>query len=122
MPEAALEISTRWGGRLPLSRLFEDAVHYARHGFAVTGSQSSCAAKHKDSLAAQPGFAPLYLPDGAVPPVGAKIALPGLALLLERLAQAGLDDFYRGAIGHHLGAELQQLGSPVGSADLARHR
>ncbi|PPD05774.1 MAG: gamma-glutamyltransferase, partial [Methylocystis sp.] len=31
--QSALEMSARWGGRLPLSRLLADAVHHAREGF-----------------------------------------------------------------------------------------
>jgi gamma-glutamyltranspeptidase len=34
---AALELSARHGGRLPLSRVLEDAVWHALNGFAVTG-------------------------------------------------------------------------------------
>jgi len=114
--QAALEIGTRWGGRLPLSRLFEDAIHHARHGFCVTAEQARAAVRLAKPLAEGGADAYLTLEGGAL------TTLPGLATLLERLAQAGLDDFYRGAVGHHLGAELQRLGSPVNSADLARHR
>ncbi len=120
--QAAQEISTRWGGLLPLSRLFEEAVHYARTGYGVTVGQVQAFQRRHEELAGQPGFATHYLRDGAHPPAGQLARQPGMANLLERLAQAGLDDFYRGAVGHHLGAELQKLGSPVGSGDLARHR
>ena len=38
--QAALAISeNEWGGALPLSRLLEDAAHYAREGFPATASQ-----------------------------------------------------------------------------------
>ncbi|HWU41379.1 MAG TPA: gamma-glutamyltransferase, partial [Candidatus Acidoferrum sp.] len=37
--QAALEVSTRWNGRLPIARLLEDAIHYARTGIPVTHSQ-----------------------------------------------------------------------------------
>jgi len=109
--QAALEISSRWGGALPLSRLFEDAIYYARTGFPVTRYQAGCAGKLGDAL-----------PAGQSAEAGTLLTAPGQALLLERLAQNGLDDFYRGAIGHHLGAELHKAGSPLTSADLARHR
>ena len=36
----ALELSrARWDGKLPLTRLLEDAIHYARHGVPATASQ-----------------------------------------------------------------------------------
>ena len=39
--QAALAVSRdQWGGTLPLERLLEDAVHYARDGIAVTRSQA----------------------------------------------------------------------------------
>ncbi|OIQ94485.1 putative gamma-glutamyltransferase YwrD [mine drainage metagenome] len=110
--QAALEISGRWGGALPLTRLFADAIHHAAHGFPVTRYQADCASRLGETLAAPyAGFA-----------TGQLMRLPGLATLLERLAKSGLDDFYRGAVGHHLGAELARAGSPLGSEDLARHR
>jgi gamma-glutamyltranspeptidase len=37
--ERALTVSAAWGGRLPLSRLLEDAIHYAENG--VTGTPFS---------------------------------------------------------------------------------
>lgn len=119
--QAALEISTRWGGALPLSRLFEDAIHHARHGFSVTDGHAVCAARRQGELAGLPG-GQHYFPDGKAPQAGTRLISAGLADLLDRLAQSGLDDFYRGAVGHHLGAELQKLGSPITSEDLARHR
>ena len=109
--QAALEISSRWGGSLPLSRLFADAIHYGRTGFPVTRYHAACAAKLGDAL-----------PAGQASDAGSLLTAPGQALLLEQLAQNGLDDFYRGAVGHHLGNELHKAGSPLTSADLARHR
>jgi oxamate amidohydrolase len=120
--QAALEIGARWGGRLGLPRLLEDAIHYARTGFAATWEQKRALLGRADEVLGQPGFDALYAPGGVDFQGGTPIRQPGLAALLERLAQAGLDDFYRGTIGHHLGAELQRVGSPLTSEDLARHR
>lgn len=120
--QAALELSRRWGGSLPLSRLFADAIHYARSGFAVTAPQSEAATRLLEALKGQPGFAETFLKDGEPPPAGSRITLPRLADSLERLAKFGLDDFYRGGLGYHIGAELQRLGSPLAAEDMARHR
>ncbi len=120
--QAALEISTRWGGQLPLSRLFEEAIHYARKGFAATESQVSSTALRIDTLMTRRDFTDLFLTGGKIPRVGQMVTLPGIATLLEQLAANGLDDFYRGTVGHHLGAELHKLDSPLRSSDLARHR
>jgi gamma-glutamyltranspeptidase/glutathione hydrolase len=70
-------------------------------------------------LCKQPGFAESY---GQWDRAGKVLAQEGVAVLLESLASTGLDDFYRGAVGHHLSTELKRLGSPVIGSDLARHR
>jgi len=36
--QKALEIGAEWGGRMPLQRLFEDAIHYAEKGVPVTAA------------------------------------------------------------------------------------
>jgi gamma-glutamyltranspeptidase len=117
--QAALEISRRWGGRLPLSRLLADAVRYARDGAPVTDSQSRFTTTKLAELREVPGFAGQFLVGGEPPRAGALFRQPRLANTLERLAAAGLEDFYRGEIGTTLAAELGRIGSPVTGADLA---
>ncbi|HSD55083.1 MAG TPA: gamma-glutamyltransferase family protein [Burkholderiales bacterium] len=110
------------GGRLPLSRLLADAVHYARTGIPVTRSQHVNTANKCKELGSQPGFADLFLPGGGVPAAGARFVQPRLGATLERLATAGLDDFYRGELARSFAAELAAADSPVALADLEAHR
>lgn len=117
--QAALEHA---GGKLPLSRLLQDAIWYARNGAPVTQSQIDYTQKFREELAPQPGFAQAFLRDGgALPEVRSVQRFPALAGTLEQLAQRGLSDFYRGEIAHALAAELERLGSPVRLQDLQRH-
>jgi len=120
--QAALEISTRWGGRLPLARLLADAIWLAREGTPSTASQTTYTTTFLDQLKDVPGFAATFLDDAKPPAPGTLRRYPLLASTLERLAHAGLDDFYRGEIGAALGGELERLGSPLRRDDLARHR
>lgn len=120
--QAALEVNTTWGGRLPLARLLEDAIWHARNGAPVTRSQNVFTSRFLAELAPQPGFSGQFLDDGAVPATDALKTYGALGATLERLARAGLDDFYRGDIGRALGAELQRVGSPVRASDLEQHR
>jgi gamma-glutamyltranspeptidase/glutathione hydrolase len=120
--EAALAVSQRWGGRLPLSRILADAIHSARQGVPVTVSQHKNTAAKAAELKAVPGYAEQFLVRGAPPAAGSLFRQPRLAATLERLAEAGLDDFYRGEIGAANAAELSRVGSPVTVADLAAHR
>ena len=119
--QRALEVSARWGGRLSLPRLLEDAIHYAREGVPVTGAQHAETAAKRAELAEVPGFAETFLVAGEVPAVGALFKQPALATTLEALAKAGLDDFYRGDVARAMAAELERVGSPVSAEDLARH-
>jgi gamma-glutamyltranspeptidase len=110
------------GGRLPLSRLLADAIHYARAGIPVTRSQHVNTAQKRKELEPQPGFAGLFLPGGDVPATGALFVQSALGATLERLAAAGLDDFYRGDLARSYAAELAAAGSPVALADLEAHQ
>jgi gamma-glutamyltranspeptidase len=120
--DAAFALSQQIGGRLPLTRLLADAIHYARDGSPVTRSQHLNTLGKRDELQNVPGFAGLFLPSGEVPQVGARFMQPALAATLERLAHAGLDDFYRGDIARSHVAALQKAGSPVALEDLLAHR
>jgi gamma-glutamyltranspeptidase len=119
--QAALQVSTRWNGRLPLARILADAIHYARAGVPVTDSQHQFTRAKLVELKDVPGFAQQFLVAGEPPAAGALFRQPKLAGTLARLAASGLDDFYRGEVGSAVGAELARLGSPVTGTDLVTH-
>jgi gamma-glutamyltranspeptidase len=101
----------RAGGKMPLSRLLADAIHYARNGFPVTPSQTSTTESKRAELQDQPGFAENFLDSGPI------MRREKIAATLERLASAGLDDFYRGDLARSMAADLQELGSPLALED-----
>ena len=119
----ALEISDReWGGRMPLSRLLEDAIHYAESGSVLSSSQSRITRDKLGELEGVPGFATQFLVDGAAPAAGSLQQQQRLGRTLAQLARKGLDDFYRGELAAAIADELGALGSPLQRADLAAHR
>lgn len=120
--KAAFSVARKWGGRLPLKRLLEDAVHYARAGIPVTASQATATAAKRVELEGQPGFREVFLPAGGVPPVGSLFKQPRAAETLERLASSGLDDFYRGGLAQSMARDLAAAGSPLVLSDLKRQR
>jgi gamma-glutamyltranspeptidase len=121
--ERALEFSKlRWNGRMPLSRLLEDAIHHAEHGVAVTASQMHSTATKLPELEQQPGFRECFLADGKPPGQGSLFMQPRMAVLLSHLARTGLDDFYRGELAHTIAADLAAIGSPVALSDLNGYR
>ncbi|MSP97141.1 MAG: gamma-glutamyltransferase family protein [Betaproteobacteria bacterium] len=117
--DCALEISrTRWGGRLPLSRLLADSIYYAGHGVPVTLSQElNTRGKHAE-LEGLAGFAQRFMPCGEVPRHGSLFVQKTLAATMQRLAEAGLADFYRGDLARAIAQDLCAAGSPLTLADL----
>ena len=120
--EAALQISRLWGGRLPLQRLLAEALGQARDGFAVSDSLTNMVTAKAAELQAISGFADVFLPSGKPVPAGSILKQPALAGTLERLASAGLADFYQGDLARAYAADLAQFGSPISLQDLQSHR
>ena len=117
--ECALEISkSRWGGRLPLSRLLADSICYADRGVPVTLSQERNTHGKRAELERITGFSERFLPGGDVPLHGALFAQKTMAATLQRLADAGLKDFYRGDLARQIAKDLAAAGSPLSLADL----
>ncbi len=117
----ALRLSGELGGRLPLSRLVEDAVWHAENGFAVTRSQADLTAEKCQELKDAPGFAAQFLVNGEAPREGQLMKLAALGSTLKRLGRDGTADFYAGGIAKSLVADLAKIGAPVSADDLARH-
>jgi gamma-glutamyltranspeptidase/glutathione hydrolase len=111
-----------WDGKLSVARLLEDATHYAQAGVAVTRTLAENARAKMDELEDAPGFTNAFFVDGALPAVGARFRQPRIAATLERLAAAGLDDFYRGDLARAIAADLERAGTPLRLADLEQHR
>ena len=127
--QEALIHSARMGGKLPTSRLLQDAIWYAREGAPVTQSQVNFTTKFLPELAKVPGYAGQFLDpaQGAghsptVPQVDTLRRYPALGATLQTLADKGLDDFYRGSVAQAMTAEHERLGGPLRLADLHAHR
>lgn len=118
----ALTISAGLGGRMPLSRLIEDAAWSAEHGFPVSASQQALTQAKRHELLECPGFAASFLPHGTAPREGQPMKLPSLAATLRRLARDGAMSFYQGALAREIAADLKRIGSPLSSSDLDAHR
>ena len=115
----ALDAARANGGKLPLDVLLAPAVTHARNGYWVTRSQKWLTREHFDDLIGVHGFALTFLDDGKVPEVGFTLKQEKFADTLAHLADAGLDDFYRGDVGREIAVDLERLGSPVTREDLA---
>lgn len=110
------------GSKLPLNVILENARRMAEHGVTVTRGLEETVAGAATELAHFSGFAATFLPGGAPLRAGTKLHQPALAQTLSRLAEEGLESFYRGALADDLAADLSAFGSPVSKEDLASHR
>jgi gamma-glutamyltranspeptidase len=118
----ALDAAKASGGKLPLAVLLDAAIKFARDGYTVTRSQAALTAEKLPELKDVPGFAAAFLVDGKPPNAGDRMKQAALAATLDHLANAGLDDFYRGDVGREIAADLERIGSPVTREDLPRYR
>lgn len=105
-------------GRVPLAKVLESAIVYARDGFPVTARLASFIELMHRELAQQDEAAALFLPNGAIPAPGAKLANPDLARTLQAIADAGWAGFYRGAVAEELVRFSREAGGFFREADL----
>jgi gamma-glutamyltranspeptidase/glutathione hydrolase len=116
----------RFGTR-PWAELLEGAVALAEQGLAIDWPTTLSIAAGASDLVRFPASRAVYLPTG-LPPVPPSFGPPGFASMgaladtLKRLAAAGPQDFYAGAIARQLVADLAAGGAPVDADDLARYQ
>ncbi|MBN9586917.1 MAG: gamma-glutamyltransferase [Afipia sp. 62-7] len=115
-------ISRELGGKLPMSRLVEDAVWSAENGFAVTATQQELTESKFEELKDSPGFVRTFLLDGKLPKEGQLMKFPALGATLRHIGEHGPLDFYSGALAKTIAADLQRCGAPVTIDDLAAHK
>ncbi len=103
--------------RLPMSDLLAPAIALAKDGIAVTGNQSMTTAAKLDTLKGVQGFDETFLVNGQPPAPGHLLRQTALGNTMARLAEVGLDDYYRGEIAATHAQFLADAGSPLRLAD-----
>ncbi len=119
---SAWKINAEWRGRLPLSRILEDAVVLAERGIIVTESHSDAVNRFRGELEPLAGFSALHFVGGEPPKTGDRLVQPALAGTLAALAEEGLESFYTGAMAGQIASELAAAGVPLCAADLAAQK
>jgi gamma-glutamyltranspeptidase len=120
--DEALKISAGWGGKLPLARLLEDAIHYAEVGIPVTPSQHASTSAKMSELAHQPGFADTFLVNGNAPRAGTRFVQQRIGQTLRTLQAQGLDSFYRGDLAKMIAQDLADVDCCITLEDLNKFR
>lgn len=107
-------------GNLEWSRLFEDAIRYARDGHDVSRSVADWLIEDEPILNSHPSAGDVFMPDGRRPQVGDRLKQPALAESYERIADEGpRAGFYEGDIARRICADLDPKGSPLRADDFA---
>jgi gamma-glutamyltranspeptidase len=120
--DAAWQVSRQWGGRLPLTRIFEEAIALAESGTTVTQGHADAAARFRPDLEPVPGFTALHFIRGAPPLAGDILHQAALARTFSQLARDGLASFYRGPLAQQIHAELAGAAVPLTGDDLKAQR
>jgi oxamate amidohydrolase len=120
--QIALDMAKSLGGKLPLDMLLYHAIKTTRDGHAIGASEARYIIKEEQSVLDLPFFKETYFIDGQKPTVDAIRKLPALAATFQHLADAGLDDFYRGDIAREMARDLESAGCSVTRNDLARYQ
>ncbi|MGM0482034.1 MAG: gamma-glutamyltransferase [Pseudomonadota bacterium] len=108
-------------GALEMEQVLAPAIEYARQGFPVTEVIAYYFARNGEVLKDQPGFADVFMSDGDMPQKGERFRNPDLADTLQRIAENGRDEFYRGETARTISDFVQDNGGFLSYQDLAEH-
>jgi gamma-glutamyltranspeptidase/glutathione hydrolase len=120
-PSGWVELSRRFG-RLPLARVAQPAIDYARGGFPLGPLTARAWRRAETRYRGFDAFAATFLPGGRAPRVGETVTLPDHAATLEAIAASDGAAFYRGALAERMAAQAVREGGALREDDLAEHR
>ena len=123
-PRAWADLHARLG-RLPLAKLFEAAIHYARKGYPLSPTVArfweKAARVERDGPEFE-GWRTTFMPPGFEPRAGSVWASENHARTLERIAASHAEDFYSGELAHQIDLFARETGGLLRLEDLSRHR
>ncbi len=126
---ATLEYALHRYGTMSEAEVLRPAIEAAESGYRIQSFERSFLGDYTRRLFDSEVLYPVYLtgptgesgiPDPA--PTGTCVKIPALADTLRRLADAGLSDFYTGAIASRLAEDVRAAGGFLQRSDLLRVR
>jgi gamma-glutamyltranspeptidase/glutathione hydrolase len=110
-------------GTLPLAKVMQPAIRYARDGFAVGPHLATEIAENLDALRSRPELARTFLhADGSPLHAGETLRQAELGQTLELIAVDGPEAFYEGDIAGRITRSVQAAGGVLSERDLATYR
>jgi gamma-glutamyltranspeptidase/glutathione hydrolase len=114
------ELNHRFGS-MPLAKLLEPSIHYARDGFPVTEVIAGYWHSAEAKLRQHPDTAKTYLFDNRAPRTGEVFRNPALARCYSEIAEHGRDAFYKGRIAETIVRFSKKNGGLFAPRDFADH-
>jgi gamma-glutamyltranspeptidase/glutathione hydrolase len=121
MVSGLLTLHERYG-RLPRAQVMAPAIALAREGFVVSPLLARTIASSAERVKLEPQAAARFMPGGQPLRPGDRLVQPELAALLDLIAAAGSDAFYRSAFAERLAYRVQERGGLITRRDLAEYR
>ncbi len=118
---ATLGYAHKHYGALPWTRVVEPAIRIAADGYRITELQNRLQVRELESFHSVPSGsgARYFLADGNARPVGSLFRQPDLAATLQRIAEHGVEEFYRGDIARRIDADMRANDGLLRMDDLA---
>ncbi len=124
----ALDTALARFGTRSLAELIAPAIAYCENGFQVRPHVSAFwnevpsagRITHRDYLTRDPDARKIYCkPDGGIHRLGEVVRNPDMGRTYQRIAEAGAEDFYSGAIAAEITADMARNGGLLSAEDLA---
>ena len=106
-------------GKLPWKDLFDPAIFYAEHGYAVPEIIHDYWVDATEKMQKTDEARRVFLPGGKAPEIGDHFRNPDVAKALSLVAQQGRDAFYKGEIAQAIVNTSTALGGTMRLDDLA---
>ncbi len=107
---------------LPMGQLLAPAIGYARDGHPLLPSCAPSYSASLDLLSRYPSTRNVMTRNGDPYGQGDVIVLGDMARALERVAEGGAEEFYRGSLAAEMVEALQEAGAPFTLEDFAGHQ
>ncbi|MCG8425353.1 MAG: gamma-glutamyltransferase [Proteobacteria bacterium] len=108
-------------GKLPMDKILEPAINYARSGFPVTELIAFYWELNVRRIGKYRNFRRTFMPGGRAPKKGEVFKNPDLARTYQAIARRGRKAFYRGDMARTIDRYMRRMGGFLSAEDLAAH-
>ena len=109
-------------GKKPWKELLEPAIALARDGFTIDEHTHQSIVMRAQKLLEFPKTGEIWVPGRVPRETGATVAIPQLAVALERIRDSGADGFYKGETAAAIAEEMKAGEGLITLADLAAYQ